>query len=181
MQNIPKEKIIFILLLLIIGIFYRFMPHPPNFSPLAAIALFGGFYFSRMRFALIPIAILFLTDIVLGFYQIEIMLSVYTSFILITLLGVQIKKKTSFYTIIGGSLLGSILFFLITNFSVWLFGNWYAHDFSGLINCFYLALPFFRNTLLGDLFFTAVFFGIYEFSQIYILKKRAKLSRPIAL
>lgn len=171
MQKISREKALFVLLLLIIGIFYRFVPHPPNFSPLAAIALFGGFYFSKMRFALIPVAILFLTDIFLGFYQLGIMFSVYFSFILIAFIGIQIRKKTTLLTIIGGSLTGSILFFLLTNFSVWAFGNWYVHDFSGLTRCFTLALPFFRNTLLGDLFFCSVFFGIYEASRLYVAKK----------
>jgi len=181
MRYISREKAAFALLLLIIGVFYRFVPHPPNFSPLAAIALFGGFYFRKMRFALIPVAILFLTDIFLGFYQTGIMLSVYFSFILIAFLGIQIRKKTSLATIIGGSLLGSILFFFLTNFSVWIFGNWYAHNFSGLTHCFYLAIPFFRNTLLGDLFFSSVFFGIYEASQIYITKRSIQTPSQIGI
>jgi len=170
-MNINKEKIVFSVLLLGVGVAYRFLPHPPNFSPVAAIALFGGFYYRRMWSAFIPVIILFISDFFLGFYQLPIMLSVYLSFLLITFLGKIIKRKKSMLVILGSSLTGSILFFLITNFAVWFFSNWYPHNISGLADCFWLALPFFRNTLLGDLFYVSVFFGAYEFSLAYTLKR----------
>jgi len=175
-----KEKIIFTLLLLATGVFYRFIPHPPNFSPVAAIALFGGFYYRKYWSAFLPLAILFFTDFFLGFYEIKIMLSVYASFALIALIGIVVRKYKSLPTIIGGSLTGSLLFFLATNFAVWLFGNWYSHNLSGLANCFYMALPFFRNTLMGDLFFTSVFFGLYELALYYYYSRSLGLKYNFA-
>lgn len=161
------EKTLFFLFLLLVGVFYRFVPHPPNFSPLAAIALFGGFYYRKFWSFFLPLTILFLSDFFLGFYEPGIMLSVYTSMVLIVFLGMLVRKKKSLLTIFAGSFGGSVLFFLLTNFAVWFFGNWYAHDLAGLERCFFLALPFFRNTFLGDMFFTSVFFGLFEFSHAY--------------
>jgi len=166
-----KEKIIFSLLLLAMGISYRFIPHPPNFSPVAAIALFGGFYYRKAWSVFLPLVILFISDIFIGFYQIEIMFSVYFSFVLVALLGILIKRKKSLISIISCSLAGSVFFFLITNFSVWLFSGWYPHNLFGLSDCFLLAIPFFRNTLLGDLFFVSILFGAYEFSRAYIYRR----------
>src|SRR4030042_2748273 len=170
-MKINRDKVIFSLLLLGTGICYRFLPHPPNFSPVAAIALFGGFYFRKYWAAFIPIAVIFFTDIFLGFYEIKVMLAVYASFALIALLGILVRRRKSLPMILAASLSGSLLFFFVTNFAVWLFGNWYPHNFSGLADCFYLAIPFFRNILLGDLFYASLFFGAYEFFAAFGYRK----------
>jgi hypothetical protein len=156
-----KETIIAIMILVLVGISHRIFPHPPNFAPVAAISLFSGFYFRRY-FILIPIAIMLISDIFIGFYDWKLMSVVYLSFILISLIGIILRRNKSIVFLIGGSLFGSILFFLLTNIAVWIFGQWYTHDFKGLIECYTLAIPFFKNTLTGDLFYTSLIFGAYE-------------------
>lgn len=156
-----KEKIVAALILLLVGVAYRLFPHPANFAPVAAISLFSGFYFRRY-FIFIPVFIMLLGDIFLGFYDWKLMVAVYSSFVLVALVGILMRKKRSVVVMIGCSLSGSVLFFLLTNFAVWAFSAWYPHNFQGLAECFTMAIPFFKNTLLGDLFYTSVIFGCYE-------------------
>jgi len=164
---IPGLAIVFVVL----GIVLRLAPHLPNFAPIAAIALFGGVYLNKKYALIIPLVVMAISDYFIGFYDIKLMLGVYLSFILVGVIGLIIKKKKNISTVIGGSVLGSVLFFLITNFSVWVFYNWYPHTLSGLGQCFSMAIPFFRNTLLGDLFYVAVLFGVYELIVAIIRKK----------
>jgi len=159
------------LLLILIGIILRIIPHAPNFTPIAAIALFGGVYFSRKIALFLPLGAMFISDIFIGFYQAPVMVSVYGSFILSVVLGFWLKNHKGWYTVGGSAILSSVLFFLITNFAVWAFAPWYARTFSGIIQCYLMALPFFRSTLLGDLFYTAVFFGSYELIHVWVRSK----------
>lgn len=156
-----KEKIIAIGLLMLAGIAYRLFPHPPNFAPVAAISLFSGFYFRRY-FIAIPLAAMFISDIFLGFYDWKLMAVVYSSFALIGLLGILMRKNKSILSLFSCSFVGSVLFFLLTNFAVWVFSSWYPHNWQGLVECYAMAIPFFKNTLLGDLFYASVIFGCYE-------------------
>lgn len=156
-----KEKVIAILILILIGISYRIFPHPPNFAPVAAIALFSGFFFRRY-FILIPMAVMLASDIFIGFYDWKLMAVVYGSFALISLFGILMRKNKSVVSLVGYSLLGSVSFFILTNFAVWLFGQWYPHDFKGLAECYMMAIPFFKNTIAGDLFYSSIIFGAYE-------------------
>jgi hypothetical protein len=156
-----KEVVIAILVLILVGISYRFFPHPANFSPMAAISLFSGFFFRRY-FIILPIAIMAISDIFIGFYDWKLMLVVYLSFIIISIMGIFLRKNKSIMSIAGYSLIGSFLFFITTNFSVWLFNDWYAFNFGGLLDCYTMAIPFFKNTLIGDLFYASVIFGCYE-------------------
>ena len=169
-----KIEIIIFLILVSWGAIFRLLPHPWNFTPIGAIALFSGFYFRKKYVILAPIFSMFFSDIFLGFYNLKLMIPVYGSFILVCLIGILIRKKKSLKTILAGSLSASILFFLITNFAVWQFTNWYPKNLSGLIQCFVLALPFFRNTLFGNLFYTGILFSAYElaFSLNMYLKKK---------
>lgn len=156
-----KEKIIVSMILIVIGVAYRLFPHPANFAPIAAISLFSGFYFYRY-FMVIPLIAMFFGDMFIGFYEWKLMLAVYFSFALIGLLGILIRKNKSIAALIGCSLAGSVLFFLITNFAVWAFSSWYPHTMKGLIQCYAMAIPFFKSTILGDLFYVSVIFGLYE-------------------
>lgn len=156
-----KEKLVSVAILVLAGISYRIFPHPPNFAPVAAISLFSGFYFRRY-FILIPIAIMFISDIFIGFYDWKLMAVVYFSFLLISLIGILIRRKKSVLILIVSSLSGSFLFFMLTNFAVWYFGKWYPHTLSGLSECYLLAIPFLKNTLAGDMFYSSVIFGCYE-------------------
>lgn len=156
-----REQIISILILILIGASYRLFPHLPNFAPVAAISLFSGFYFRRY-FILIPIFIMLVSDLFIGFYDLRLMAVVYLSFLLISLIGILMRKNKSVLMLVGCSLAGSILFFILTNFAVWALGQWYPHDFNGLVQCYAMALPFFKNTLAGDLFYSSVIFGCFE-------------------
>lgn len=156
-----KEKIIAILILILVGVAYRFFPHPPNFAPVAAISLFSGFFFRRY-FILIPVAIMLLSDIFIGFYDWKLMAVVYSSFVLVSLIGIYLRKNKSVISLLGCAISGSVVFFLLTNFAVWALGSWYPHNLEGLLECYTLAIPFFKNTFMGDLFYSSVIFGLYE-------------------
>jgi len=155
----------------LIGVSLRFLPHPPNFAPIAAIALFGGVYFSKRTALILPMAVMIISDLFIGYYEPKLMATVYGSFLLCVILGFWLKKQKKWYTVLGSSLFGAIIFFVLTNFAVWAFTPWYAKTISGLIQCYLMALPFFKNTLLGDLFYVAVFFGTCEAVEVWIKKK----------
>ena len=161
------------LTLIVLGIAARLLPHPANFAPIGAVALFGGMYLTRRYAMILPLIAMLISDIFIGFYTWQIMASVYISFALTGLIGLWVRKNKKLSTVIGGTVLGSILFFLITNFSVWAFGTMYAHDFSGLIQSYTMAIPFFRNSLLGDLFYVGLLVGSYEAIRYFVLNKKA--------
>ncbi len=149
----------------------------PNFSPIGGIALFGAAYFSKKYLAfLVPLVAMYATDLIInniiyprmfpeyydGAFAWGISPWVYVSFALIILLGFGLLKKINLPRLITASLSASVLFFLITNFAVWSSGTMYPKTFEGLMACYTAAIPFFQNTLLGDLFFVGVLFGAYE-------------------
>ncbi len=173
------KKYLPIYALLLLGVICRFLPHLPNFAPIAAIALFGAIYLPKKWALTLPLLAMLASDIFIGFYTWQIMLSVYLSFALVVGIGLLVKKNKKFHTVLGGTLLGSVIFFLITNAAVWGFGTMYAHNFSGLIQSYYMAIPFFRNSLLGDLFYTTVLVGGYEFFLAYSAKKLATAKEVI--
>jgi len=156
-----NTKIIAILLI-ILGFVSRLLPHPANFAPIGAIALFAGIYLPKRLALVLPLATMFVSDIFIGFYDWRIMLAVYGSFAIVGLIGLFVRKNKKFHRILGGTLLGSIIFFIITNFAVWMFGTMYAYNFSGLMECYTMAIPFFKNSILGDLFYTGIFVGTFE-------------------
>jgi hypothetical protein len=136
----------------------RLIPHPPNMTSVTAMALFGGAMLADRRLAFaIPLCALFLSDLVLGFH--DQMFLVYGSFALIVCIGLWLQQHRSAATIAGAAIASSLLFFGITNFGVWALDRMYPHTLAGLIACYTAALPFLRNTLEGDLFYTLVLFG----------------------
>lgn len=150
--------------LIVAAAIVRLLPHPPNFAPIAAMALFGGAYFNKKVFAFaIPLAALFLTDLFLGFHN--TMWAVYLSFIIIVGLGMVMLKKKSVIKIILASVSASVLFFIVTNFAFWATDTLYPTTAAGLAACYTAAIPFFHNTLIGDLFFTGVMFGLFEMAK----------------
>jgi hypothetical protein len=147
--------------MILFAAFIRLIPHPPNFTPVAAMALFGGAYFTKKWMAfLIPILAMILSDIILGFHS--GMWAVYLSLILITGIGMTLFSKKKIGNIIFASVISSVLFFVITNFAVWTSGLLYPKSAEGLVACYVAAIPFFHYTLLGDLFFVGVMFGLYH-------------------
>lgn len=175
MEKIPKiEKILEFLtalFIILLGAISRLLPHPPNFAPIATIALFGGTYFSKKLAFILPIFAMVVSDYFLGFYQFSLMVFVYLGFLISIFLGFWLRNHKKWYTVLGASVLSAILFFLLTNFAVWAFTNWYPKDFAGFIQCYLMAIPFLKNTFLGDLFYATLFFGIYEFAEVLIAKK----------
>ena len=152
------NKSVFVVSLIFFAILSRFLPHPPNFTPIAAIALLSSKGFANRWVAfLIPIVSLFISDLFLGLHT--TIPFVYGSFILIALLGRYVKKINIFSV-----LLSSSIFFLVTNLGVWLLH--YPLSVEGLFQCYILALPFFLNTVIGDLVYGALL--IYPF---YVLQK----------
>tara|TARA_R100000027_G_C2223430_1_gene86808 strand:+ start:31 stop:513 length:483 start_codon:yes stop_codon:yes gene_type:complete len=151
-----KIRDITILSLIVLAVLTRLIPHPPNVAPITAIALFGGSRFDDKKMAfLLPLLCMFISDIFLGFSVITPF--VYLSFMMISYIGIN-SKKISNGTILGSS----TLFFLLTNFGVWMLG--YPFTLAGLVSCYTMALPFFVNTIIGDLFFTHAL--SYSFSTI---------------
>ena len=145
--------------------FVRLIPHPPNFAPIAAIALFGGAYFNKRWAAfLVPTAAMFITDLILGFHA--TMWAVYLSFCLIVVVGMLMIKQKKVGNIFLASMTASVTFFIITNFGVWLSTPYYEKTGTGLAVCFTAAVPFFHQTLLSDLFFVGVLFGSYHLAKI---------------
>lgn len=140
----------------------RLVPHMPNFAPIAAMALFGGAYLGKRYALTLPLFAMVLSDLFIGFDSIASRVAVYGSFLLIGLIGLWLRKHRSFQNIVIATLASSVLFFVITNFGVWAFGVLYPKTTEGLVLCFTAALPFFRNTLVGDMFYSTVFFGGYE-------------------
>lgn len=136
----------------------RLLPHPPNFTPIAAMALFGGAHFADRRQAfLVPLGVMALSDLVIGLHQLVPV--VYGSFALIVGIGLWLRTRRTPATIAAAAIASSVVFFLITNFGVWALGSWYPKTAAGLLAAYVAAVPFFRNTLAGDLFYTAVLFG----------------------
>jgi hypothetical protein len=160
------------LVLIILGIAARFLPHPANFAPIGAIAIFSGIYLPKKLAIILPLAAMFFSDIFIGFYSLPIMLSVYVGFVIIGLIGLAVRKNKKLSTVLGGTILGSVIFYLLTNAAVWAFGALYPHTVAGLMQSYYLAIPFFRNSLLGDLFYTGVLVGAYEVSLALLYKER---------
>lgn len=137
---------------------------PYNFSPVAAIALFGSAMFSnRILGFVVPVAIMLLSDAFIGFH--DTMWAVYLGFLSIAMVGQLLRRNPSMLNAFGGAILGSVLFFVLTNAACWLTMPEYSKDLSGLMNSFAAGLPFFRGTLLGDIIFTTVFFGSYKLAE----------------
>ena len=156
----------------IVAAISQYIPHWANFTPIAAIALFGSVYLNKKYALILPILAMFISDLFIGFYNPWVMASVYASFLLIALAGLWLRKHKNLGNILGASLMGSIAFFIITNFAVWAIPySIYPHTLQGLLNSYTMGLPFFRNTLLGDLFYTTLFFGVYEL--VYFIKSKS--------
>ena len=148
------------------GAAMRLVPHPPNFTPIAAMALFAGAQFGDKRLAIVvPLAAMFVSDLILSGGWHAMMPCVYLSFALVVCLGRMVGTRRSPWVLGSASFVGSIAFFIVTNFGVWLVFSMYPKTAAGLSACYIAAIPFFRNTLLGDLFFTAMLFGLFEFAQ----------------
>lgn len=162
MSSLFNKKQLVLLSFIIVAALFRLFPHLPNVTPITAMALFSGVYFTNKAYAyILPLLAMFLSDLFLGFSGITVF--VYAAFILVSFIGFK-SKKMSIKTV----LLSSISFFIITNFGVWLMH--YPKSLTGLLECYTLAIPFFRNSLLGDFFFAGVLYFGFEFISKRYLK-----------
>jgi hypothetical protein len=150
----------------------RLVPHPPNFSPIDAMALFSGAYLARRWMSFVtPLAALLLSDLVLGFYH--GMATVYASVALIVLIGWWLSPRRSMGRTAAAAFASSVLFFVTTNFGMWLFSGFYPRTGAGLVACYTAAIPFFQNTVAGDLFYTALLFGGFSIAERMVPQLRA--------
>lgn len=179
-----KRNIVwFAVFLIIIAAVMRVLRHlgfidlPPNVAPVAALALFGGVYLPKRYAVILPLGAMLVSDIAIGFYTPAVMVSVYASFIACSLIGFLVRKRQNIGTVVGATLFGSIVFYLTTNGAVWLFGAWYPRTIAGLADAYLAGIPFFRNTVLGDLGFVGVMFGAYEVAR-YIARQRVPAAVP---
>jgi hypothetical protein len=168
-NKLVTPRFIFIATAIFVAAISRLFPHIPNFTPIAAMALFGAVYFeNKVTAILIPLLTMFLSDVALelttgwGFHN--TIIYVYASFVLTSLIGLWVKRNTTVQTIAIGSVVSSILFFIITNFGVWAAGG-FAGGISGLNLTYIMGIPYFAPTLLGDLFFNAFLFGLFYMAQ----------------
>ncbi len=175
-----SRKLIVIAGLILLAGLSRLIPHPYNFTAIGAMALFGGAVIKPRSLAfLIPMAAMFLTDLLIGFHA--NMTAVYLSFALMAIIGMTVVSKRSVGRIITGSLLSSLLFFLITNLAVWFVNPAYPQDLNGLMMSYAMALPFYEssifgnlalNSIMGNLFYSGILFTAYAWLE-------SKLPEPI--
>ncbi|MBC8214296.1 MAG: hypothetical protein H8E71_06640 [Candidatus Marinimicrobia bacterium] len=164
-----------IIAIILLTVLSRFIPHPPNFTPVIAIGLFGGAYFNRKILAIaVPMVAMFVSDYFLGFHT--SMIFVYLSLTIIVGFGILLQSKLKIGTVIGASIGSAILFYLITNFGVWAIGAWYPKTIDGLIACYIAGIPFLKNTSVSSLLYTGVIFGAFE-----LLKRTVPALQPITI
>ena len=166
LTKILQKEILPISLILLLA-FSRLMPHPPNFTPIIAGAIFMPFMVQRSFGIVMPLVIMLVSDLIIGLHG--LIFWTYGSLGLITFLSYQyIKKK--FISVLKVASVSPIIFFLLTNFGVWLTSTAYSPDLAGLINSYILALPFLANSLISTILFSSCFYAIY-----YSLNLQSKL------
>ena len=155
----------------------RLVPHPPNFSPIDSMALFSGAYLGRRWVAFVaPLAALLLSDLVLGFYH--GMATVYATVALIVMIGWWVSSRRTPLRIGAAAVVSSVVFFVITNFGMWLFSGFYPLTYAGLVACYTAAIPFFQNTIAGDLFYAVLLFGGFRIAETMLPRLRAGEPQP---
>ncbi len=166
-QNSIKSNFLPVAILITIAAITRFIPHPFNFTAVGAMALFSGANFKDKRFAyLMPIAVMLITDLFLGFHF--SILPVYACFAFTVWMGTRIASKQNVLSVGSSSIISSVVFFLVTNLPFWYMDlQLYPMNAQGTLESYSMALPFFSNQIIGDLFFNGVLFSVYN---IVVLK-----------
>jgi hypothetical protein len=160
-----RSDFLLIVLLVALDVGARLVPHAPNFTPVAATALFAASVLRVRALALlVPFAAMALSDLMLGFYDWRVMGVVYIAIALPALAGL-LPRRVRAPGVVAIMLSSSLTFFATTNFAVWAFSGMYAPDISGLIKCYIAALPFLQNTIVGDAFWATALFGGYWLAQ----------------
>lgn len=146
------------LIIISFGILSRVAVHTPNFSPVYSMALLGGMYLKGRQALLVPLSLIVISDCIIGFYP--GIFFTWGSIALISMLGLWLKERKSFTTVLGGSMASAVIFYIVTNFASWL--TLYPHTAAGLQQCYILAIPFFRSTLVSTMAYSLVFYTAYE-------------------
>jgi len=168
------KKIVAVSVIVLLLAASRLLKHPYNFTPIAAMSIFAGCHLRKHWGLIFPLGGLLASDYFIGFYDWKLMAAVYVGIGISFYVGWHLRKNVRWYRIILAALVSSLFFFFVSNLAVWQFSEWYPRTFSGLAQCFVLALPFFKNSLAGDLIYTGVIFGAYEFAYRSI-KQRSLL------
>jgi hypothetical protein len=176
-----------LIVMIVLAALSRLIPHPPNFSPVEAMALFGGAYFAKRWLGIVmPLVAMFISDIALGFVNGGLYLEHFTSlpFFLVygcialsSLMGFGMRGKVNASRVVAYSVVGSILFFLVTNFGVWLTASTMPGSeacIAGIVPCYVSAIPFFQWSLLGTLFYSAILFGGFALLRTKLPALRAQ-------
>lgn len=170
-----KRNFFIFSVLVLLGSLSRLVPHGWNFTALGAVALVAGLLISNKYLSILaPIAALLISDFFIGFHN--TMIYVYGAYALIAVLGFAFSQNKQLKNILGLSLASSLIFFLISNFGVWAADTMYAKTFDGLMQCFAMGVPFYRNQFLSDLIFTPVLF----YSFVHLLNFNFLLNRKNA-
>jgi len=146
--------------LTVLGAILRLLPHPPNFAPVGGMSLYAGARLRTWQAFALPLLLMAVTDPLLGGYSAATPF-IYSSFMISVWIGRRLTATESPLRIGAACLACSVQFFVLTNFGTWLLGTWYAHTWAGLAACYTAAIPFFGRTLAGDLFYSAVLFGLH--------------------
>ena len=161
------EKDIFPISLILLLAFSRLIPHPPNFTPIIAVAIMSGYLFKNINMSFVVLlASMLVADAFMGFY--ENMTFVYLSLFLITYIFFKLTNKINLKNLFVFGFLGSLIFYIISNFGFWFFGDLYEKNLNGLINCYILAIPFFKNTLISTIIFS---YSAFIANHFYIKRK----------
>lgn len=155
------SRMVFVISAIIFAVIMRLIPHWPNFTPVAAIAIFGGAFINRKALAFVlPVIAMLVSDLIIGFHT--TMIAVYAGMIAAVAIGMTLRNRMKAGSILFASLTSSVVFFIITNFAAWATGLMpYSRDISGLLQAYIAGLPFFNTSILGDLFYTTVLFGSF--------------------
>lgn len=167
-----NKTTLFAIGLILVAAFSRFLPHPPNFTAMGAIALFAGrFLPNRVWALLVPLAAVALTDWIFGFYPGWTF--VYGAYALIVLLGWRLRRQSGVWPVVAAGISTSGIFFVLSNIGVWWTSEMYSHDLKGLVSCFVAALPFIHYTIMSDGLFILTLFGAYVLAKRMLLNKSA--------
>lgn len=157
-QIVSNKSFQLAVVLVAIGVIFRLLPHEANFAPVAALSLLAGALLG-WRYALaVPLGIMLISDLFIGFYS--SMMFTWLAFLAIALYGSLFQKSGFGKRVILGPLGSTVIFYIVSNFGVWVSSGMYSHTLAGLAECFYMAIPFMRATLLSDLVYSGILFGI---------------------
>ena len=184
--NSSFSYLVILAVLIALGVAGRLLPHPPNFTPMAAIALFAGFIFIKRYMAVVAVvSTMILCDyfafgsLSVSWFGSKSMFVVYIALLFPIVFKNFLQRKLNVLRIFGAAITSSSVFFLATNFAVWAFSPMYEKTLEGLVLCYTMAIPFFQNTIAGDLIWSGVIFGTYlalrNYSNLQIFKQKDTL------